>query len=90
MNEVALLFQDLLSDLLRFEVLRQLAALVLAFGVWLVLKPQLNLEERRWPQETRWPWLTLLKPLANATLLWFYFAAASTWPDIWLVFMQSA
>ena len=79
MNEVALLFQDLLSDLLRFEVLRQLAALVLAFGVWLVLKPQLKIEERRWPQETRWPWLTLLKPLANATLLWFCFAAVSTW-----------
>jgi len=53
MNEVALLFQDLLSDLLRFEVLRQLAALVLAFGIWLVLKPQLKLEERRWPQETQ-------------------------------------
>ena len=78
MNEITQLFQDLLSDLLRIEVLRQFAALGLAFGAWLVLKAKLKLETRRWPQEKRWPWLTQVKPLANETLLWLCFAAVST------------
>jgi small-conductance mechanosensitive channel len=79
MNEIALLFQDLLADLLRFEVLRQLVALGLAFGTWLVLKSQLKIEKRRWPHEARWPWLALVKPLANETLLWICLAAVSSW-----------
>jgi len=79
MNEVAQLFQDLLADLLRVEVLRQFAALGLAFGTWLVLKSQLKLATRPWPQENRWPWLKLMKPLANETLLWLCFAAVSAW-----------
>jgi len=79
MNDIALLFQDLLADLLRFEVLRQLVALGLAFGTWLVLKSQLKIEKRRWPHEARWPWLALVKPLANETLLWICLAAVSSW-----------
>jgi len=79
MNEISLLLQDLLADLLRIEVLRQFAALGLAFGAWLVLKAQLKLEHRPWPQEKRWPWLALVKPLANETLLWLCLAGASTW-----------
>jgi small-conductance mechanosensitive channel len=79
MNEISQLFQDLLADLLRIEVLRQFAALGLAFGVWLVLKTRLKLENRRWPQETRWPWLALVKPLANETLLWICLAVVSSW-----------
>ena len=79
MNEITLLFQDLLADLLRIEVLRQFAALGLAFGTWLVLKSLLKLEKRSWPQENRWPWLALVKPLANETLLWICLAAVSTW-----------
>ena len=59
MNEIALLFQDLLADLLRFEVLRQLVALGLAFGAWLILKSQLKVAKRRWPREAQWPWLAL-------------------------------
>ena len=79
MNEISLLLQDLLADLLRIEVLRQFAALGLAFGAWLVLKAQLKLEHRPWPQEKRWPWLALVKPLANETLLWLCLTGASTW-----------
>ena len=79
MTELAQLFQDLLADLLRIEVLRQFAALGLAFGAWLVLKGQLKLETRPWPLEIRWPWLALVKPLANETLLWICLAAVSTW-----------
>ena len=79
MNEIGQLFQDLLADLLRIEVLRQFAALGLAFGAWLVLKAKLNLENRRWPKENRWPWLVQVKPLANETLLWICLAAVTTW-----------
>jgi len=79
MNAIALLFQDVFADLLRFEVQRQLAALGLAFGAWLVLKAQLKLEKRRWPREASWPWLALVKPLANETLLWLCLVAVSSW-----------
>jgi small-conductance mechanosensitive channel len=79
MNEITQLFQDLLADLLRIEVLRQFGALALAFGAWLALKARLKLENRRWPQETRWPWLAQVKPLANETLLWICLAVVSSW-----------
>ncbi len=79
MTEISLLFQDLLADLLRIEVLKQFAALGLALAAWLVLKVQLKLEQRPWPQEQSWPWLARVKPLANETLLWLCLTGASTW-----------
>ncbi len=79
MTEISLLFQDLLADLLRIEVLKQFAALGLALAAWLVLKAQLKLEQRPWPQEQSWPWLARVKPLANETLLWLCLTGASTW-----------
>lgn len=78
MNEFAQLLLDLLADLTRFGVLRQFAALGVAFGLWLILKRQLKLEQRRWLGERRWPFLKRLKPLGNAALLWLFFALAAT------------
>ena len=73
MNDIAQLLLDLLADLTRFGVLRQFAALGVAFALWLILKRQLKLEQRRWLGERRWPFLKRLKPLANAGLLWLCF-----------------
>ncbi len=78
MNEITQLFRDLLSDLLRVEVLKQFAALAIAFWAWLALKSLFDLENRPWPQENRWPWVAQVKPLANETLLWICFAAVSS------------
>ena len=79
MNEIAQLFQDFIADLLRIQVLMQFAALGLALVVWLALKRWFNLERRRWPGEGRWPWLVLVKPLANETLLWLCLVVVSVW-----------
>ncbi len=79
MNDIAQLLLDLLADLTRFGVLRQFAALGVAFALWLILKRQLKLEQRRWLGERRWPFLKRLKPLANAGLLWLCFVLVTAW-----------
>ena len=79
MNDIVQLFWDLLADLVRIQVLKQFAALGLAFGVWLVLRRWWKLEGRRWPGEARWPWIALWKPLANETLLWLCFVVVGAW-----------
>jgi len=79
MIEITEFISALVSDLTRFAVLRQFAVMALAYGVWLILKRQMKLDQRSWLGEGRWPILKQLKPLANASLLWLCLAIAAGW-----------
>jgi small-conductance mechanosensitive channel len=77
MNSIHLSIDDLLSDFSRPAVFWQFAVLLLALGIWFVIKGPLGLETRFWLLENRFPPLTLLKPLANEVLLWLMLILAS-------------
>jgi small-conductance mechanosensitive channel len=77
MNSIHLAFDDLLSDFSRPVVLWQFAVLLLALGLWFVVKGRLGLETSSWPLEQRFPRLTLVKTLANEALLWLMLILAS-------------
>jgi small-conductance mechanosensitive channel len=51
--------------------------LLLVIGLWFPLKGVLRLEVKFWPLERQFPWLGLVKPLANETLLWLLLILAS-------------
>ena len=77
MNSIVLAFDDLFSDFSRPAVLWQLLVLLLVIGLWFPLKGVLRLEVKFWPLERQFPWLGLVKPLANETLLWLLLILAS-------------
>jgi small-conductance mechanosensitive channel len=77
MNSMVLAFNDLFSDFSRPAVLWQLLVLLLVIGLWFPLKGVLRLEVKFWPLERQFPWLGLVKPLANETLLWLLLILAS-------------
>lgn len=77
MNSIVLAFNDLFSDFSRPAVLWQLLVLLLVIGLWFPLKGVLRLEVKFWPLERQFPWLGLVKPLANETLLWLLLILAS-------------
>ena len=69
MNDLMLIVNVLLSNFDRPVVLRQLLVLLLALGVWALLRNWLNLERRHWWLEDRFAWLVQVKQLANECLL---------------------
>ncbi|MFZ4805120.1 MAG: mechanosensitive ion channel family protein [Synechococcus lacustris] len=77
MNSIVLAFDDLFSDFSRPAVLWQLLVLLLVIGLWFPLKGVLRMEVKFWPLERQFPWLGLVKPLANETLLWLLLILAS-------------
>lgn len=71
MNSLSDIFNDLLSDTFRVPVLLQIVTLVFALIFWFRLKKLLNLENRLWPLEKSYKYISSFKQLADELLLLF-------------------
>jgi len=69
MNSLSEFFANIASDISRASILLQLATLGLTIFSWLLLTKLLNLDNRRWPFEKRFKYITTFKKLANGSLL---------------------
>jgi len=71
MNSLSDIFNDLLSDTFRVPVLLQIVTLVFALIFWFRLKKLLNLENRLWPLEKSYKYISSFKQLVDELLLLF-------------------
>ena len=69
MNSLSEFFTNVVSDFARPSILLQLVTLGLTIFSWLLLTKLLNLDNRRWPFEKRFKYITTFKKLANGLLL---------------------
>ena len=75
MNSFSDIFGYIASEISRVSVLLQIATFALALISWLVLTKLFALENRRWPLEKRFKYITTFKQLANELLLLFVLRA---------------
>ena len=75
MNSFSDIFGYIASEISRVSVLLQIATFALALISWLVLTKFFALENRRWPLEKRFKYITTFKQLANELLLLFVLRA---------------
>ena len=69
MNSLSDVFSYIGSEVSRAAVLSQIATFALALISWIVLTKLFDLENRRWPLEKRFKYITPFKQLANELLL---------------------